>query len=68
MAMRIDYGQIFPTAMEAMRGLEEAVHTSTLDTVLLELVTIRASQLNGCGYCLDMHTKDASRPIWPSRD
>jgi AhpD family alkylhydroperoxidase len=43
-----------------MSGLEEAVQTSTLEPVLLELVKIRASQLNGCGYCLDMHTKDAA--------
>jgi AhpD family alkylhydroperoxidase len=60
MPMRIDYRQVFPLAMKAMLGLEEAVHTSTLDAAMLELVKIRASQLNGCGYCLDMHTKDAA--------
>lgn len=58
--MRIDYRKVFPSALQAMSGLEEAVHTSTLEPVLLELVKIRASQLNGCGYCLDMHTKDAA--------
>ena len=58
--MRIDYRQVFPSALKAMSGLEEAVHSSTLDAAMLELVKIRASQLNGCGYCLDMHTKDAT--------
>jgi AhpD family alkylhydroperoxidase len=58
--MRIDYSKVFPTALQAMSGLEEAVQTSTLEPVLLELVKIRASQLNGCGYCLDIHTKDAA--------
>ncbi len=58
--MRIDYRKVFPSALQAMSGLEETVQTSTLEPVLLELVKIRASQLNGCGYCLDMHTKDAA--------
>ncbi len=58
--MRINYGQVFPAAMTAMAGLEQAVQASTLEAELLEFVKIRASQLNGCGYCLDMHTKDAS--------
>ncbi len=57
--MRIDYGSVFPAAMEAMVSLEKAVHASSLEPELLELVKLRASQLNGCGYCLDMHTKDA---------
>jgi AhpD family alkylhydroperoxidase len=42
-----------------MVGLEEAVHESSLEPELLELVKMRASQLNGCAYCLDMHSKDA---------
>jgi AhpD family alkylhydroperoxidase len=42
-----------------MLGLEDAVDTSTLEPELLELVKMRASQLNGCAYCLDMHSKDA---------
>ncbi len=57
--MRIDYGEVFPTAREAMLGLERAVHGSTIERALLELVKLRASQLNGCAYCVDMHTKDA---------
>jgi AhpD family alkylhydroperoxidase len=59
MTMRIDYRNVFPAAVTAMAGLEEAVHASSLDAELLELVKLRASQLNGCGYCVDMHTKDA---------
>lgn len=42
-----------------MRGLETYVHGSELEPGLLELVKVRASQINGCAYCLDMHTKDA---------
>lgn len=58
--MQIDYRTIFPEAIQAMLGLERAVHASTLESELLELVKIRASQLKGCGFCLDMHTKDAA--------
>ncbi|HZR91732.1 MAG TPA: carboxymuconolactone decarboxylase family protein [Gaiellaceae bacterium] len=57
--MRLDYKGTFPEAYEAMRGLERAVRGSTLEPGLLELVKLRASQLNGCAYCLDMHSKDA---------
>jgi AhpD family alkylhydroperoxidase len=58
--MRIDYRSVFPAAIQAMTGLEQAVRSSSLEPELLELVKLRASQLNGCGYCVDMHTKDAS--------
>ena len=57
--MRVDYRRVFPAAGKAMAGLEEAVRASPLEAPLLELVKLRASQLNGCGYCVDMHTKDA---------
>ena len=57
--MRIDYRNVFPAALTAMAGLEQAVHSSSLEPELLELIKLRASQLNGCGYCVDMHTKDA---------
>jgi AhpD family alkylhydroperoxidase len=46
-------------AIKAMLGLSAAFEGSTLEPALLELVKTRASQINGCGYCLDMHTKDA---------
>jgi AhpD family alkylhydroperoxidase len=57
--MRIDYQQVAPEAIGAMVGLERVVHESALEPELLELVKMRASQLNGCAYCLDMHSKDA---------
>lgn len=57
--MRIDYRKVFPDAQHAMLGLEDAVDGSSLEPELLELVRMRASQLNGCAYCLDMHSKDA---------
>jgi AhpD family alkylhydroperoxidase len=57
--MRVDYRKACPEALRAMSGLEEVVEGSTLEPKLLELVKMRASQLNGCAYCLDMHSKDA---------
>lgn len=42
-----------------MLGLEKYVHECGLEASLLELVRMRASQINGCAYCLDMHSKDA---------
>ncbi|MGH2833882.1 MAG: carboxymuconolactone decarboxylase family protein [Solirubrobacteraceae bacterium] len=57
--MRIDFRRVFPPAVRAMGGLEQAVQESSLEPQLLELVRMRASQLNGCAYCLDMHSKDA---------
>ncbi|MGH2718457.1 MAG: carboxymuconolactone decarboxylase family protein, partial [Actinomycetota bacterium] len=58
--MRVDYRSVYSEAIRAMGELEKAVYTSSLEAELLELVKIRASQINGCGYCLDMHTKDAA--------
>lgn len=55
----INYPDASPGAARAMAALEHYVRTSGLERPLLELVKIRASQINGCGYCLDMHTKDA---------
>ena len=57
--MRVDYRNVFPGALRAMAGLEEAVGASSLEPELVELVKLRASQINGCAYCVDMHTKDA---------
>ena len=59
MKSRIEYAQVAPGAVEAMRALEKYVRTCGIDPKLLELIKIRASQINGCAYCLDMHTKDA---------
>jgi AhpD family alkylhydroperoxidase len=57
--MRVDYEKTFPSGHEAMLQLEGAVRRSGLEPLLLELVELRSSQLNGCAYCLDMHSKDA---------
>ena len=59
MSGRFDYETVAPAANEAMRGIERYVRASGLERSLIELVKIRASQLNGCAFCLDMHTKDA---------
>ncbi len=59
MKPRIEYAKAAPGAIKAMRELESYVRASGLELALLELVKTRASQINGCAYCLDMHTKDA---------
>ena len=56
---RADYRREAPEATAAMANLQAAVDRSMLDERLLELVKVRASQINGCAYCVDMHTKDA---------
>lgn len=55
----IDYRKAAPDGVAAMSGLEAYVRKCGLDENLLELVRTRASQINGCAYCIDMHTKDA---------
>jgi AhpD family alkylhydroperoxidase len=55
----IDYAHILPEALGAMLGLERVVRAGGLEPLLLELVKVRASQINGCARCLEMHTKDA---------
>ncbi|MGH9359579.1 MAG: carboxymuconolactone decarboxylase family protein [Terriglobia bacterium] len=59
MAARINYERITPEAIQAMWKVEEYVRSSSLGRSLLELVRLRASQMNGCAYCVDMHTQDA---------
>lgn len=59
MKARLDYTKVSPKALQAMFGLETYVNRAGLERGLLELVKMRASQLNGCAYCLDMHSKDA---------
>ncbi len=59
MKPRIEYQKVAPGAMEAMSGLERYLATCGLEPSLLDLVKVRASQINGCAYCIDMHTKDA---------
>jgi AhpD family alkylhydroperoxidase len=59
MKSRIEVGKVSPKAMQAMFGLQSYADTSGLEPPLLELVKMRASQINGCAYCLDMHSQDA---------
>ena len=59
MTSRLNYAAMAPEGVAAIRGLEAYVRQSGLDASLLELVKTRASQINGCAYCIDMHTKDA---------
>ena len=58
-AQRIDIHSVDPKATQAVLAMETHARTSGLDPRLYELIKIRASQLNGCAYCLDMHTRDA---------
>ncbi|MBP0496208.1 carboxymuconolactone decarboxylase family protein [Pararoseomonas indoligenes] len=61
MTPRLDYYATAPKLLGAMMGLERAVATSGLEHGLIELVKTRASQINGCAFCIDMHTRDAMK-------
>ncbi len=56
---RIAYASVAPEALRAMYAVENYVRACGIERPLLELVKLRASQINGCAYCVDMHTKDA---------
>jgi len=58
MQNRIQYGKAYPDAFKAMLALSQAVEKTGLPPQLIDLVNFRVSQLNGCAYCLDMHSKD----------
>ena len=75
MTKRIDFSRVGHGAYRAMFALEQHVRQSGLDSSLVELVKLRASYINGCAYCVDMHSKDAraegeteqriySVPVW----
>ena len=59
MSERIDFSKLTPEGYRAMSGLERYVRGSGLEPFLLELIKLRASQINGCAYCIDTHWKDA---------
>ncbi|MBT2671784.1 carboxymuconolactone decarboxylase family protein [Streptomyces sp. ISL-14] len=59
MEQRINYMKTNREVVKLMVELEEYKKTTGIDSKLIELIKIRASQINGCAYCLDMHTKDA---------
>ena len=58
MAPRIDYTKVGSGALRAMYGLEKYLAESSIEKPLRELIKVRASQINGCAYCIDMHWKD----------
>lgn len=59
MANRINLHELEPNAYKAMYALEDYLRNSSLSTLEIELIKIRASQINGCAHCLNMHTEDA---------
>jgi AhpD family alkylhydroperoxidase len=61
MQTRFDYAKASPAARAAMLALEKAVRETGLEEPLLELVRMRASQMNGCAFCIDMHSKAARK-------
>lgn len=58
MKTRINFGAVAPGAYDAMDALEQYLAGCAIEEPLLHLIKLRASQLNGCAYCLDMHWKD----------
>ena len=58
MTQRFNYQTVAPGAYKAMSGLEAYLKTCGLEAHLVHLIKLRASQINGCAYCLDMHSKD----------
>ncbi len=58
---RLDYYETDPKAISGMLEIEKYVAGSGLERSLYELVKLRASQINGCAYCIDMHSKDARK-------
>jgi len=61
MQSRLDFYKASPTGTRAMMALEKAVSECGLEKPLMELVRLRASQINGCAFCVDMHTTDARK-------
>ena len=58
MESRISYTKAVPGVLDSLLHISEYVHKSGLEESLLGLVFLRASQINGCAYCIDMHWKD----------
>lgn len=61
MKVRFDHTSASPGAMQVMLKLEGFIKTTGLDEKLYELIKLRASQINGCAFCLDMHSRDARK-------
>jgi AhpD family alkylhydroperoxidase len=74
MHARVDYKTQAAGAYKAMSGLEHYLHTCGLEEGLIHLIKLRASQINGCAFCIDMHWKDLRAigenepaPLWARR-
>jgi AhpD family alkylhydroperoxidase len=61
MTNRLNFTTVYPSAYKAMDALDQYVHNSTIDKSHQELIRIRASQINGCAFCVDMHSRDARK-------
>jgi AhpD family alkylhydroperoxidase len=61
MEQRLDFYKANPNAIKALLALEEQIGKSSLEKSLAELVRLRASQINGCAFCVDMHATDARK-------
>ncbi|MGN6095299.1 MAG: carboxymuconolactone decarboxylase family protein [Bosea sp. (in: a-proteobacteria)] len=61
MTKRLNYYAVAPEALKPLLALEESIKKSSLEHSLIELVKMRASQINGCAYCLHMHSADARK-------
>jgi len=59
MQKRLNFKEVAPNALKAMIGLESCLSMSSLSKTAKELIKIRASQINGCAYCINIHTQDA---------
>jgi len=59
MSLRFDYKTTDPASAKALRGLTEYSHGSGIEARLIHLIDVRASQINGCAFCIDMHTREA---------
>lgn len=58
MSQRLDYNKVSPAGAKSLAGVYGYVSGTTLSPILVDLVYLRVSQINGCAYCLDMHTRD----------
>ena len=61
MTMRLNYGVVAPEAIKAMMVLEQTVKDMGVEPSLFHLIKLRASQINGCAYCIDMHNREARK-------
>ncbi|MFC0772912.1 carboxymuconolactone decarboxylase family protein [Terrimonas alba] len=67
MKKRIDFNSVQPAAYDALDALDQFVNASSIDAELRELIRIRASQINGCSYCVDAHSWDARNAGVPNQ-